>query len=253
MALTPPPDPFYADPLLAACYDTLDGSREDLDHYEAIVAELGARRVVDLGCGTGSLAVRLAASGLQVIGVDPAAASLSLARAKERALSAGAGPITWIHADATGIGAQEADLAVMTGNVAQVFTTDASWEVTLRGLREALREGGHLVFEARRPERRAWEEWQVEHDAGAWRTYDVPGVGVVRTRPRRLVAEPPLVTFTDEFALPDGRILSSTSTLRFRTEEELRSTVEAECFAVLEVREAPDRPGREHVVIARAI
>jgi hypothetical protein len=43
------------------------------------------------------------------------------------------------------------DLAVMTGNVAQVFRTDDDWARTLQGIHAALRSQGHLVFESRRP------------------------------------------------------------------------------------------------------
>jgi 2-polyprenyl-3-methyl-5-hydroxy-6-metoxy-1,4-benzoquinol methylase len=66
------PDPIFADPRLAAIYDDVDGDRADLDHDEAIVEELGARSVLDIGCGTGAFGCRLAARGLTVVGVDPA-------------------------------------------------------------------------------------------------------------------------------------------------------------------------------------
>ena len=56
----------------------------------------------------------------------------------------------------------QADLALMTGNVAQVFLTDEDLSATLCGIQGALRPGGHLVFESRRPEYRAWAEWQQE-------------------------------------------------------------------------------------------
>ena len=46
---------------------------------------------------------------------------------------------------------------------------------------------------------------------------------------------------------------SSTSTLRWRDEAELRATLGTAGFAVREIRDAPDRPGREFVVIARAV
>ena len=55
------PDLIFADPRLAAIYDEIDTDRSDLDHYEAIVDEFGARSALDLGCGTGVLACRLAA------------------------------------------------------------------------------------------------------------------------------------------------------------------------------------------------
>ena len=49
----------------------------------------------------------------------------------------------------------------------------------------------------------------------------------------------------------DGQVLTSDSTLRFRDRDELESTLLANGFAVVEVRDAPDRPGRELVFVAR--
>ncbi|MDX8143392.1 hypothetical protein SK854_14795 [Lentzea sp. BCCO 10_0061] len=74
------------------------------------------------------------------------------------------------------VGAVGADLAVMTGNVAQVLLTDDDWNRTLEGIHGALAPGGHLVFEIRRPDRRVREEWAADtaHDV-----IDVPGVGEV--------------------------------------------------------------------------
>ena len=45
--------------------------------------------------------------------------------------------VTWIHGDATSLVGLEAatDLAVMTGNVAQVFVSDENWYATLRAIR----------------------------------------------------------------------------------------------------------------------
>lgn len=241
----PEPDALFAEPRLAACYDTFDGERDDLPHYRAILAEYGARTVVDIGCGTGSLATLLAADGLAVTGIDPALASLEVARAKPHAES-----VTWLHGTAEDLPSLAADAAVMTGNVAQVFTTDEAWAATLRGIRGALRPGGVLVFESRRPERRAWKEWQ------AWPSqsiHEVPGVGTVRQRSTGFEVALPLVTFSDEFTFEDGTVLTSTSTLRWRDEAELRASLEAARFDVEEIRDAPDRPGREFVVIARAV
>ncbi len=76
------PDPAFADPRLAFLYDVLDDDRSDLDAYMAIAEEVRASSVIDIGCGTGSLAVRLARSGRTVVGVDPAGASLDIALAK---------------------------------------------------------------------------------------------------------------------------------------------------------------------------
>jgi 2-polyprenyl-3-methyl-5-hydroxy-6-metoxy-1,4-benzoquinol methylase len=89
-------DAIFADRRLAAIYDWLEGERDDLDVYLAIVDECGAHAVIDVGCGTGTLACLLAERGLDVVGVDPAAASLEVARGKS-----GADRVRWILGDAT--------------------------------------------------------------------------------------------------------------------------------------------------------
>ncbi|MEO1059018.1 MAG: class I SAM-dependent methyltransferase, partial [Actinomycetota bacterium] len=148
------PDPAFAEPRLAAIYDDLDGERDDLDVYVGLVTEFAARSVIDVGCGTGSLASRLAAMGIDVVGVDPAAASLEVARRKPYA-----DRIRWIHGDARSLGDHSADLIVMTGNVAQVFLTDDAWHTTLAALRAASSDDAVLVFETRDPAARAWRRW----------------------------------------------------------------------------------------------
>jgi SAM-dependent methyltransferase len=237
------PDAIFEHPRLAMIYDVFEGERDDLPAYLAIADELAAARVLDIGCGTGNLAVRLATTGRTVVGIDPAEASLQIAKAKDPA-----GKVTWIHADATSAPAFDADLAVMTGNVAQVFLTDEEWSKTLRGIHGALRPGGYLVFETRRPERRAWEEWAADP---AHIVRDVPGIGPVEQYRKVTEVNLPYVTFRHTYTfLEDDAVISSDSTLRFRSREEVESSLDADGFRVLDVREAPDRPGREFVFVA---
>ena len=237
------PDAIFADSRLALVYDAFDGPRGDLAAYVAIAGELGADRVLDVGCGTGCLAIALAGTGRSVTGVDPAAASLDVARSKD-----GSTAVTWIHGDAAAVPAASADLAVMTGNVAQVFRTDEDWDQALRAIGAALGPRGYLVFETRRPGRRAWEEWGAE--AGPVRR-DVPGSGLVERRLEVTAVDLPFVSFRNTFTfLADGAVLTSDSTLRFRDRDEVEASLTARGYRVREVRDAPDRPGREFVFIA---
>lgn len=262
-------DPIFGDPRLAAVYDALDAGpnghhRSDLEVYERIVVdELGALSVLDIGCGTGTFALMLAARGLDVTGVDPAAASVDVARAKP-----GADAVRWVvgTADARSAasdtsdaqGAEDAsagvDVVTMTANVAQVFLDDLDWHAVLVAAWWALRPGGTLVFESRRPERRAWEEWtrdatrqvvEVAHEGPVEDWVEVTQVEVADVDGRFVTFESPTVFHRD------GMRIDSTSTLRFRSRAAIERSLRAAGFELVDVRDAPDRPGREWVYLAR--
>ncbi|MER7886048.1 class I SAM-dependent methyltransferase [Streptomyces fimicarius] len=237
-------DEMFMDPRLAALYDALDPDRGDLDPYVRIAEEFGARRVLDIGCGTGVFALLLADRGFQVVGVDPARASVDVARAKP-----GGDRVRWISGDASALPPLRVDLVTMTANVAQEITGPRDWRATLRGAYEALRPGGHLVVETRNPARRAWEEWNRER---SHRVTEIAGLGPVESWVEVTEVAGPLVSFrwTYVFAA-DGQVLTSDSTLRFRERQEAEADLTAQGFVVREVRDAPDRPGREFVLIAR--
>ncbi|PZT71762.1 MULTISPECIES: class I SAM-dependent methyltransferase [unclassified Streptomyces] len=237
-------DDCFGHPRLAAIHDPLDPDRGDLDAYLRMAEEFGARRVLDIGCGTGVFALLLADRGIDVVGVDPARASIDVARTKP-----GGERVRWICGDATALPPLRADLATMTANVAQAIADPDTWHTTLRATHEALRPGGHLVFETRDPARRAWEEWTREN---SYRVTEIPGVGSVESWVRLIDVSPPLVTFrwTYVFAV-DGQVLTSDSTLRFRERDEIEADLAAHGYEALDVRDAPDRPGREFVFVAR--
>jgi SAM-dependent methyltransferase len=239
------PDAVFEDPRLAAIYDVLDPDRSDLGPYLDLLEALGARSVLDLGCGTGVFALLLADRGVHVIGVDPAPASLDVARAKP-----GAERVTWIQGDASAIPPETAvDAVTMTANVAQVFLTDEEWLATLAAAHRALRPGGRLVFESRDPAYRAWDGWT---EAATRSTTDVPGVGPVTDWVEVTDVNGEFVTFESPNAFEaDGTVITSRSTLRFRSRDAIEASLRATGFVVDDVRDAPDRPGRELVFVAR--
>lgn len=237
------PDDIFASPRRAAIYDALDPDRSDLDAYVRITAEYGARRVLDLGCGTGSFAVMLAARGIDAVGVDPAGASLDVARAKP-----GAERVRWIHGTAAALPELSVDLAVMTANVAQVFLTDEDFTLSLRGIRGALHPRGRLVFEVRDPARQAWLGWNREQ---TFASTVIDGVGRVDAWCDLLSVVADMVSFRWSHAFAtDGQVVTSDSMLRFRDRAAVVECLDTSGFVLEDVREAPDRPGRELVFIA---
>ena len=136
----------------------------------------------------------------------------------------------------------------MTGNVAQVFVRDADWERALTDIDRTVRTGGWLVFETRNPDRRAWERW---NRAETYRQLVGPGdVGRFETWTEVIDVATPCVTFCHVFRFErDGSEIVSTSTLRFRTPDEITTSLDRAGFAVRDVRDAPDRPGLEFVFV----
>jgi SAM-dependent methyltransferase len=239
------PDDVFVLPRLASIYDALEGERRDLEAYVAIADELGARSMLDLGCGTGTFALLMGSRGLDVTGADPARASLDVARAKP-----GSERVRWIDGDATALPLLDVELATMTGNVAQAITAPSDWDATLRGVHDALRIGGHLVFETRDPAYRAWREWNRH---ASYRVTDVEAVGSVESWYELIDVRLPLVTFRGTWVFADGQVLTSDSTLRFREKAEVETALVENGYVVDAVRDAPDRPGREFVFIARRL
>jgi SAM-dependent methyltransferase len=224
-------------PRLAAHYDTFEGDRCDLDPYIAEAETLAARHVLDIGCDTGELALKLVDRGIAVTGVDPDAASLDVARAKP-----GADRVQWILGTAADLPAMRADLATMTANVAQAIVEPAGWAATLAGAHRSLRPGGRLMFETRVPARQSWLGWNRDQTLSV--------IDGVQTWCDVLDVSGPLVTFRWTWIFPDGERFTHPSTLRFRERDEVEADLRAHGFTVTDVRDAPDRPGREYVFVA---
>lgn len=144
----------FADPRFAELYDLFNPWMACDDFYRARALASGGP-VLDVGCGTGMLACAIAAEGIEVVGADPAAAMLAVARARP-----GAGRVAWVHA-----AGQDLDLgrrfgfAYMTGHAFQAILTDADAVALLRAVGDHLLPGGRFVLETRNPALRAWERW----------------------------------------------------------------------------------------------
>ena len=208
---------------------------------------MGAASIVDLGCGTGLITRALAREGYRLIGVDPAPAMVDIARRRPYG-----DRVHWIDGDASQLGTPDADLAIMTGHVAQFFVTDENWHATLIALGAALRPGGSLAFESRNPGAREWEGWTPE----ARRSVDDPSAGRVETWSEVDDVRDGIVSYTIHYAfVATGDELVSPIKLRFRSEAELTESLRDAGFTVERVygdwdRRPADPTTRELIVVA---
>ncbi|MBL7256541.1 class I SAM-dependent methyltransferase [Paractinoplanes lichenicola] len=214
----------FEDPRLVEIYDAEFVWGYDDDLFMALLAERNAPRVLDFGCGTGRLAIAMAKAGHEVTGVDPARASLDAARRKP-----GAEQVTWIEGSAEVLPARAFDAVLLTSHVAQFLVSDEQWLSTLRALRRSLVEGGRLIFDSRDPADRRWLRW---NPVDSRRTVVRPGGDRIETWTEVNSEVEGVVTFTRHYLFTEGDELTSTATLRFRSESEIRTTVEAAGFDV---------------------
>lgn len=196
-----------------AAYDQLNADDHDYRFYAGVAQELRAQHVLDLGCGTGTLARLLASHGHAVVGIDPDPGMLRVARSKP-----GAENVDWRLGYCDSADSAWADLAIMSGHVAQVFVAEESWEGALQHLHRALRVGGTLAFETRNPRARGWERWTR---AATLRTVHT-GEGAVEFWHETVSVDLPQVTY-DTFMrnLPSGKETCDRNILAFRDHDAL--------------------------------
>jgi SAM-dependent methyltransferase len=241
--------PEFTDPRQVVIYDAVNSYEPGTqpDFYRGVAEDVSAETVVDFGCGTGILTLDLARRGYRMIGVDPSPLMLEVAQQK-----AGADRVQWLQGDALQLKAANADLAIMSGHVAQFILKDAEWLAVLTGLKEALRPGGHLAFESRDPRTREWEHWtgrkRIIPDSPYGRIESWTEVTNVEGDVVHAVGHRRLVQSNEELVSPFA--------IRFRSEQLLRQTLTSSGFSIESVfgdwdRRSPGPGERELIFIAR--
>jgi SAM-dependent methyltransferase len=217
-------DLHYVDPRLVDLYDIENPRGADTDFYVQLAAELDARHILDLGCGTGLFTRELAVDSRKVVGVDPAAAMLAVARRQP-----GADRVQWVEGSSKALGTPGADLLIMTSHVAQVFLDDVEWADTLQDIHNALRPGGHLAFESRNPDYKGWERWNREI---SFARYPSPH-GIMETWVEVVSEGDGRIHFEGHNVFTaTGEVVVVSSELRFRSQAEITASLINAGFAI---------------------
>jgi len=123
-------------------------SLERIEFWKRMAAQFGGP-VLDLGCGTGLVAIPVAAMGLSVTGVDLAAPMLAHAQAKAERADV---DVHWVEADVLALALpRRFGLVILTGNAFQAFLTTADQRALLAVVRRHLAPEGVFGFETRNP------------------------------------------------------------------------------------------------------
>lgn len=158
MSTNPPEghDPYYRE--YARAYDEHSrGVPGDVEFYVALAREAGA--VVELGVGTGRIAVPTAQAGVPVLGFDREPAMLEVAR--EKAEAAGVGHLVTLREGDMRSFALDAPVPLVTIPF-RTFLHNLTTEdqiATLRACRDALGPGGRLALNVFNPDLRMMAKW----------------------------------------------------------------------------------------------
>ncbi|WP_334032151.1 class I SAM-dependent methyltransferase [Burkholderia orbicola] len=217
-------DLLYTDPRLVAVYDLFNAGDRDFAFYAAAIGA-ARRRILDLGCGTGMFARRLAAAGHDVVAIDPAPAMIDYARRQP-----GADAVRWFACALDGLqpGAPF-DAVVMTGHAFQCLLTDDDIDATLRGVRRVLDDGGHFLFDTRNPRVEPWRNWTPQASASRIAS---PEFGNVELHHAVTAVDGTIVSFDTYYRLHrDDMQVKNTSRLRFIAQRDLQARVAVAGFS----------------------
>jgi ubiquinone/menaquinone biosynthesis C-methylase UbiE len=204
----------YEDPRLAGIYDLDNPWAEDTDFYLSL-ADPGPCRVLDLGCGTGTLCCALAERGHSVTGVDPASPMLAIAATKPHAEN-----VQWIQSRAEDYRSEDRfDLIVMMGHAFQILLTDEEALAVLINMRRHLKPDGTAAFESRNPN----IDWARVWGTHAPAEHTIPN-GRVRETLQITAESEELISFQQQFEFPD-QTLTSSSKLRFLSRSRIEELI----------------------------
>ncbi|MEQ2527071.1 class I SAM-dependent methyltransferase [Bacillaceae bacterium CLA-AA-H227] len=216
--------------MIPLVYDQINHWGKDDEFFLVLLKKINAKKMADLGCGTGRLTSHFAKAGYHITAVDPNEEAIEYAKNKEYP-----GEVTWIVGDSSDLQTNAFDTVIMTANVAQVFLTDKSWQYVISDAYRALKPGGHFIFDTRNPLARAWEQWEKDMTPDVAINQATGDPLEIWTEYEGFVED--VFTFyeTVKNARTDEVINHEKMQLRFRTQEEILESLQQVGFSQIQV------------------
>jgi SAM-dependent methyltransferase len=246
------PSDHYNQPELAELYDDENVWDASANFYRDLARRIGARTLLDIGCGTGTVTRGIAAViGGPVVGVDPAGPMLQVAQ-RNTAHEA----VEWIEADARNARlGRTFDLIIMTGHAFQGFVTREDQAALLATIAAHLAPDGRFAFDTRNPSAQEWLEWTPDHSR---RVVETKAYGAVEIwDEQKMDAKSGILDVVEHYRiLKTGQRLRSDFRLRFSPQADLARAIAAAGLAVEDWFGAWDRTpfggdAREIIVVGR--
>jgi ubiquinone/menaquinone biosynthesis C-methylase UbiE len=135
-----------ADEFYAQTYDdSVPDWPGEIDFYRALAAKVksNAGTILEIACGTGRVAIRLAQYGVSVVGLDLCPEMIDIATQK----STGLENVRWVEGDMRSFQLGETfDLAIIPGHAFQNFNSSQDQMACLNCIKRHLNPGGILVI-----------------------------------------------------------------------------------------------------------
>ena len=132
----------------AGLYDwVFAGKHDDIPFYVEEAVSSGSP-VLELGSGTGRIAIPIAKSGIEIVGLESSTEMLKVAEAKSKALGASGSRITWTYGDMRdfSLGREFALVIIPFRGFLSLLSVEEQ-RSCLRCVKDHLAPGGRLVFD----------------------------------------------------------------------------------------------------------
>ena len=147
----------------ASKYYDLFGSRNDIAFYRDLAVRHG-RKALELGVGTGRVAIELAKAGVSILGLDNSKYMLAVARQKLKRENPSVRQLVRLKlGDIRGFKLEETfPFVYIASSTFEHCVTEKDQINCLKSIYTALQKGGILAFDISQPNRKSLSSWCVE-------------------------------------------------------------------------------------------